>query len=177
MGRVAKTGRGAAMLAEMQEFSSFAPAEQRYICRALEVAAGSHSALRRWARDIDEARSIRNQARTYRRRDHVVRLLAEERYLEMAAPLTEISIFDLSQRQIRSFPAYRFLYERLIGGAVRPWLASSFGAAAVLPLLSPRHRGELIGTLAEDEVLRTDWPREEPVFFPRWVEMPVNIAA
>src|SRR3546814_9792322 len=82
----------------------------------------------------------------------------------MAAPLTEISIVDLSQRQIRSFPAYRFLYERLIGGAVRPWLASSFGAAAVLPLLSPRHRGELIGTLAEDEVLRTDWPREEPVF-------------
>src|SRR3546814_10467233 len=68
----------------------------------------------------------------------------------MAAPLTEISIFDLSQRQIRSFPAYRFLYERLIGGAVRPWLASSFGAASVLPLLSPRHRGELIGTLAED---------------------------
>ena len=56
-------------------------------------------------------------------------------------------------------------------------LASNFGAAAVLPLLSPRHRGELIGTLAEDEVLRTDWPREEPVFFPRWVEMPVNIAA
>src|SRR3546814_7315308 len=87
----------------MQEFSSFAPAEQRYICRALEVAAGSHSALRRWARDIDEARSIRNQARTYRWRDHVVRLLAEERYLEMAAHLTEISIFDLSQRQIRSF--------------------------------------------------------------------------
>src|SRR3546814_13094781 len=110
---------------------------------------------------IDEARSSRNQARTYRWRDHVVRLLAEERYLEMAAPLTEISIFDLSQRQIRSFPAYRFLYERLIGGAVRPWLASSFGAAAVLPLLSPRPRGELIGTLAEDEVLRTDWPREE----------------
>src|SRR3546814_11682340 len=72
------------MLVEMQEFSSFAPAEQRYICRALEVAAGSHSALRRWARDIDEARSIRNQARTYRWRDHVVRLLAEERYLEMA---------------------------------------------------------------------------------------------
>src|SRR3546814_6612900 len=54
-------------------------------------------------------------------------LFRSERYLEMAAPLTEISIFDLSQRQIRSFPAYRFLYERLIGGAVRPWLASSFG--------------------------------------------------
>src|SRR3546814_7604705 len=80
MGRVGKAGRGAAMLAEMQEFSSFAPAEQRYICRALEVAAGYHSALRRWARDIDEARSIRNQARTYRWRDHVVRLIAEERY-------------------------------------------------------------------------------------------------
>src|SRR3546814_9107818 len=120
-----------------------------------------------WSSDVCssdlEARSIRNQARTYRWRDHVVRLLAEERYLEMAAPLTEISIFDLSQRQIRSFPAYRFLYERLIGGAVRPWLASSFGEAAVLPILSPRHRGELIGTLAEAEVLGTDWPREEPV--------------
>src|SRR3546814_263093 len=94
--------------------------------------------LRRWARDIDEARSIRNQARTYRWRDHVVRLLAEERYLERATPFTEISIFDLSQRQIRSFAAYRFLYERLIGGAVRPWLASSLVAAAVLPLLSPQ---------------------------------------
>src|SRR3546814_9643170 len=76
-----------------------------------------------WSSDV--CSSDLNQARTYRWRDHVVRLLAEERYLEMAAPLTEISIFDLSQRQIRSFPAYRFLYERLIGGAVRPWLARS----------------------------------------------------
>src|SRR3546814_16790633 len=98
MGRVAKAGRGAAMLAEMQEFSSFAPAEQRYICRALEVAAGSHSALRRWARDIDEARSIRNQARTYRWRDNVVRMLAAERSLEMAAPLSEVRLLDLSTR-------------------------------------------------------------------------------
>src|SRR3546814_18556127 len=138
----------------MQEFSSFAPAEQRYICRALEVAAGSHSALRRWARDIDEARSIRNQARTYRWRDHVVRLLAEERYLEMAAPLTEVRIFDLSPRPIRPFPAYRFLYERLIGGQVLPWLVRRFGAAELLHLLAPHNSDELLGTLAEEPVLR-----------------------
>ena len=43
--------------------------------------------------------------------------------------LTTLSAFDLAQGRIDSFSAYRFLYERLLGAQVRPWLPAAFCAA------------------------------------------------
>ncbi|MDP5122979.1 MAG: hypothetical protein NWP84_03770, partial [Cyanobium sp. MAG_04] len=37
--------------------------------------------------------------------------------------------FDLSQERINSFSAFRFLYERLLGAAARPYLPAAFCAA------------------------------------------------
>ena len=56
------------------------------------------------------------------------------------APLVTISAFDLGQDRLASFGAYRFLYERLIGANVRPWLPGAFCAAAALPHLHPEKR-------------------------------------
>ena len=49
------------------------------------------------------------------------------------APLVTVSAFDLGQGRLTTFSAYRFLYERLIGAEVRPWLPSAFCSAAALP--------------------------------------------
>src|SRR3954452_6452881 len=54
------------MISEMKEFATFAAAEQRYIGRALDVAARGPDALTVWSRSRAEAASIRAQAKLYR---------------------------------------------------------------------------------------------------------------
>ena len=49
-------------ISEMREFASFAPCEQRYIRRSLDIALGRGDAEHRWARSGDEIASIRQQA-------------------------------------------------------------------------------------------------------------------
>ena len=49
--------------------------------------------------------------------------------------LVRLTAFDLAQEKITGFTAYRFLYERLLGAQVRPWLPGAFCAAAALPHL------------------------------------------
>jgi len=44
-----------------------------------------------------------------------------------------LTTFELSCSPIGGFAAYRFLYERLFGARVRPWLPAAFCAAAGLP--------------------------------------------
>ena len=68
------------------------------------------------------------------------------------------------------FAAYRFLYERLIGAAVRPWLPGAFCAAAALPHLHPERRRALLQSISEAAATAPGWSNREPVFFPEWVE-------
>ena len=42
-------------IAELREFASFAACEQRYIRRSLDIALDRGDAVKRWARDEDEA--------------------------------------------------------------------------------------------------------------------------
>ena len=53
-------------IAELREFASFEPCEQRYIKRSLDVGLGRHDAFTLWARDADESASIRSQYAAYR---------------------------------------------------------------------------------------------------------------
>ena len=52
-------------IAELREFASFAPGEQRYIKRSLDVGLGRQDAFKLWARDADERASIRSQYVAY----------------------------------------------------------------------------------------------------------------
>ena len=125
----------------MKEFGSFGKATQRYIRRSLDVAYGRRDPLECWARDEGEAASIRAQARLYKQLDHLRLQVPDDSGLDMIEPfigmLTTLSAFDLGQDRLPNFATYRFLYERLIGAASRPWLPSAFCAAAALPHLHP----------------------------------------
>jgi hypothetical protein len=163
------------MIAEMNEFGSFSAAEQRYIRRSLDVVRKGVDAEERWSRDGAETASIRLQARLYRTLIEVIRGtipddLAVDAATELMGPLMTLTAFDLSQGKIESFAAYRFLYERLLGPMVRPWLPSAYVAAAALPCLHPELRKNLLSAITAGEVAPNGWSGRDCVFAPEWVE-------
>ena len=165
---------GAVALAEMKEFGSFSKGTQRYIRRALDVGLDRRDAVKRWSRDPAEAASIRAQERVYRRLDHIRAYVPDDSGLDamepLMAPLIAMTAFDLGQDRLPDFAAYRFLYERLIGANVRPWLPAAFCAAAALPHLHPDRRRTLLQSISEAAATAPGWSNREPVFFPEWVE-------
>lgn len=169
-----KPAEGAMTLAEMKEFAGFAAATQRYIRRSLDVGLDRSDAMDRWSRDVVEAASIRAQAHMYDRLPEIRALVPDDSGLDamepFMAPLVTVSAFDLGQGRLTSFSAYRFLYERLIGAEVRPWLPAAFCAAAALPHLHPDLRRKLLQSISEAAATASGWSGRQPAFFPQWVE-------
>jgi hypothetical protein len=87
--------------------------------------------------------------------------------------LMQLTLYDLSQGAIESFSAYRFLYERLLGAEVRPWLPSAFCAASALPQIDPERRKDLLQSLSEAAATAPGWSTQAPCFYPEWVEKEV----
>lgn len=166
--------RGSWIFDEMREFAGFPAATQRYIRRSLDVGLGRRDALSRWSRDVGEAASIRAQERVYSRLDHIRAHVPDDSGLDEMEPmmgaLITVTAFDLGQDRLPDFASYRFLYERLIGAAIRPWLPGAFCAAAALPHLHPERRRALLQSISEAAATAPGWSNREPVFFPEWVE-------
>ena len=171
--RTSQPASGALLISEMKEFASFSKATQRYIRRSLDVAYGRRDAME-WARDEGEAASIRAQARIYKQLDSLRQHVPDDSGLDMIEPflgmLISLSAFDLGQDKLPDFASYRFLYERLIGAAVRPWLPGAFCAAAALPHLHPDRRRTLLQSISEAAATAPGWSNREPAFYPEWVE-------
>jgi len=169
-----KPAAGAMAIAEMKEFAGFSAATQRYVRRALDVGFDREDALERWSRDVVEAASIRAQSRLYERVPDIRAMVPDDSGLESVdhflGPLVTISAFDLGQGRLTTFSAYRFLYERLIGAPIRPWLPAAFCAAAALPHLHPEMRRKLLQSISEAAATASGWSTREPAFFPYWVE-------
>lgn len=169
-----KPAEGAMTLAEMKEFASFPAATQRYIRRSLDVGLDREDALLRWSRDVVEAASIRAQSHHYRRIHDLRTSVPDDSGLDAVepflAPLVTLSAFDLGQGRLHNFSAYRFLYERLVGAAVRPWLPGAFCAAAALPHLHPELRRKLLQSISEAAATASGWSSRQPAFYPHWVE-------
>jgi hypothetical protein len=174
MGTTSKPASGALALAELKEFASFNAAAQRYVRRSLDVAFDRGDAIALWSRDVIEAASIRAQRNAYACLPQLRSIVPAESGLThveaLMAPLIMISAFDLGQDRLSSFGSYRFLYERLIGAHVRPWLPSAFCAAASLPHLHPAKRRALLQSISETAATAPGWSTREPIFFPEWVE-------
>ncbi|WP_426267914.1 hypothetical protein [Sphingomonas sp. LHG3443-2] len=165
---------GALLLSEMKEFAGFPKATQRYIRRSLDIAFGRRDALECWARDEGEAASIRAQGRLYKQLDALRMQVPDDSGLDTIDPfmglLITVTAFDLGQDRIPNFAAFRFLYERLLGAAARPWLPAAFCAAAALPHLHPDRRRLLLQSISESAATAPGWSNREAVFWPEWVE-------
>ncbi|MFL6731281.1 MAG: hypothetical protein ACJ8EH_07400 [Sphingomicrobium sp.] len=169
--------RAIQMIDEMKEFATFSVPEQRYICRSLDVATRGAAATSRWSRGPADAANIKAQDKLYRTLLQVIRNSVPDdidiySMGEIIGQLITISAFDLSGGNIARFSAYRFLYERLLGPSVRPWLPSAFVGAAALPYLHPDLRKALLASLTADEAAAAGWSNSGPAFIPGWVDEP-----
>lgn len=171
---MATTGTASLTIAELREFASFTGCEQRYIKRSLDVGLGRQDAFKLWARTADETASIRSQYVVYQELKALRgRIPAESDYAGLESfmgKLLRVTAFDLAQDRIEGFSAYRFLYERLLGAEVRPFLPSAFCAAAALPQIRPDRRKHLLQSISEAAATAPAWSRSEPSFYPEWVE-------
>lgn len=174
IGRQTKRTNGESALDEMREFARFAGDTQRYIRRSLDIGLCRSNSAAIQARNAFEAASIREHARVYRRidrlRNHIPDNTGIEALEALMSPLVAMTAFDLVQGHLPCFASYRFLYERLLGASVRPWLASAFCAAAMLPNIHPEQRWQLLRSLGQADATAPGWSGREPVFFPEWVD-------
>ena len=165
---------GTTVLMEIMEFASFSEGTARYIRRSLDIGLGRRDAVSWWSRNEAESIVIQAQRHAYRRLGEIRRLITEQAPVQgtptFMAALIEISAFDLCHGWLTGFSSYRFLYERLLGAAVRPWLPTAFSAAASLPQIEPEDRIALRRSLGEEAIACTSWSRREALFVPEWVD-------
>jgi hypothetical protein len=171
---MANTGTASLTINELREFAGFSPSEQRYIKRSLDIGLGRQDAFKLWARDADEIASIRSQYVAYQDLKALRGTFPEECGFDglegFMGKLVRLTAFDLAQERLECFSAYRFLYERLLGAPVRPWLPSAFCAAAALPQIRPDRRKQLLHSISEAAATAPGWSNREPCFYPEWVE-------
>ncbi len=163
------------VLAEMREFAAFSASEQRYIRRSLDIGLGRNDAFRLWARNGEETASIRAQYVVYQDLKLLRRALvpseAPDALDAIMNPLLRVTSFDLAQERLAGFCAYRFLYERLLGAGIRPWLPAAFCGAAALPRIRPERRKGLLQSISEAAATAPGWSRRDPIFYPEYVEL------
>jgi hypothetical protein len=171
---MASAGTASLTIAELREFAGFSACEQRYIKRSLDVGLGRQDAFKLWARDAAETSSIRSQYVVYQDLKTLRGSVPQETGFEALegymGKLMRIAAFDLAQERITSFSAFRFLYERLLGADVRPFLPSAFCAAAALPQIRPEKRKFLLQSISEAAATAPGWSAREPSFYPEWIE-------
>jgi|SRR6185312_9416283 len=173
---MAKTGTASLTIAELREFAGFSEDEQRFIERSLDIGLGRADAFKSWGagRSRNGDASIRSQYLAYRQLKALGDALPCETTLDgleaFMGPLLKVTAQDLALEQIESFSAYRFLYERLLGAKVRPWLPAAFCAAAALPQIRPARRKVLLQSLSEAAATAPGWSDREPCFYPEKVE-------
>lgn len=171
---MANIATASATIAELREFASFAACEQQYIARSLDLGLGRQDPRRLPLRDAPEIASIRSQGRVYRDLEALrTQVPAESGFEDLEhflGRLIRIAAFDLAQDRLRCFSAFRFLYERLLGPQVRPFLPSVFCAAAALPQIRPEKRKLLLQSISEAAATAPAWSARAPSFFPESIE-------
>ena len=171
---MANTGMASLAIAELREFAGFTPCEQRYIKRSLDVGLGRQDAFKLWARDAGENASIRSKYVMYQELKVLRGAIPGENSLDaiesFVGKLVRLTAFDLAQDKLTGFSSFRFLYERLLGADVRPWLPSAFCAASALPQIKPERRKKLLQSISEAAATAPGWSTREPAFFPEWVD-------
>ena len=161
-------------IGEMREFAAFAPCEQRYIKRSLDIGLARCDAFKLWGRTEAENVAIRRQYVAYQDLKVLRDMVPQEGTMgeieRFIGKLVRMAAFDLAQERLASFSAFRFLYERLLGAEARPYLPAAFCAAAALPMIRPQQRKILLQSLSEAAATAPGWSDRSPCFYPEYVE-------
>jgi hypothetical protein len=120
---------------------------------------------------LREGGMIHQQAQMYGSIERMRAQLAGRRSMSdsaFLALLIELTRYDLDVGELDGFVPYRFLYERLLGAPVRPWLPGAFGAVALTVKLKVAHRIALLASL--EQAIAGRWSDREPSFYPERVD-------
>ena len=171
---MATVGTTSLTISEMREFAAFEACEQRYIKRSLDIGLARGDAFKLWGRNEDENTAIRRQYVAYQDLKTLRVLIPQEGALaeveRFIGKLVRMAAFDLEQDQLDCFSSFRFLYERLLGAEVRPYLPATFCAAAALPTIRPDRRKMLLQSLSEAAATAPGWSNAQPSFYPEYIE-------
>ena len=171
---MATTRTSSLSISEMREFASFTADEQAFITRGLHVFMGRGDAFKAWGQESGGSASVRAQYIAYRKLRGLVNPIPDQQALDgvgtFIGALIPITAQDLALGKIRSFSAYRFLYERILGAEARPFLPSAFLGAAALPQIQPCLRKTLLQSLSEAAATAPGWSVSQPAFFLERIE-------
>lgn len=171
--------RGKTSIAEMKEFGSFTKKAQRYIRQSLDVAFKRGDPVLTWGRNDVERMNIQTQIHNYNLLLGRIRLRLQRsgkveigQVEHVMGPLVAIATFDLSMGCIPHFGVFRFLYERLFGAEVRPWLPAVYVAAAAIPVVEGSIRIAHLRSISEVACRAEpdEWSKDDPEFMPEWVD-------
>ena len=172
---MATTNTTSLSIAEMREFANFTACEQRFIRRNLDIGLGRCDAFKLWARNAGENVDIRKQYVAYQDLKGLRHAIPETDAGESISPfigqLSRLAAFDLAQERLDGFSPFRFLYERLLGAEIRPWLPSAFCAGAAMPHLRPARRKLMLQSLSEAAATAPAWSTRAPSFYPEYVDL------
>jgi hypothetical protein len=155
----------------MAQFASFPEATRHYISEAL-VMGLTKPGEKPWV-----ANTLWESAAKLARMDvyHSIPVVREriaakgyqlETWSDEFGLLHRYAQFDLQHEEMSDFPAFVFLYERLLGPAIRPWLLSIYLAAAGSPLLTEKGRERAISGITMSDVAHDFVHAPTPRYFP-----------
>ena len=174
MTTLTKSTTGAQALGELQEFAGFPAETQRLIRLALQARFGCPETLLEGAVSVEEACSLRARIAFYAKLEAIKEAIPVDDDISSVTTLlcwlVPLTVFDIAHRDLNSFSAYRFLYERLLGAAVRPWLLGAFCTAAAHPQLHPEHRRQLLQSINAGNCGAQGWSIREAVFHPQTID-------
>lgn len=157
-------------VSEFKEYSGFKPEEQVYI--ALALAQAGFAAAAAAQKHAQEAPPL--AAKTFEMRSRIPDDSDLTRLSPFMGEMIDVTTRHLSGGELKSFSSYRFLFERLLGAPVRPWLPAAFCGAAAMPALKPLHRRHLLQSISEAAATAPGWSLSEPVFYPTPVTLELN---
>ena len=161
-------------IGEMREFAGFTPGEQRYIKRSLDIGLARCNAFKLWGTCESENAAIRGQYVAYQDLKTLRAMIPAEGTMgeveRFVGKLIRMAVFDLKAEHLKSFSAFRFLYERLLGAEARPYLPAAFCAASALPQVRPSQRKVLLQSLSEAAATAPAWSDAVPGFYPEFIE-------
>jgi hypothetical protein len=156
---------------EMAQFAAFPQPTRDYICRALalgreELNQGGVLTGSAWDIACELARRDMYFSLPMVRESLARKGFQLETWTTEFGLLHRYAQFDLQFSEMRDFGAFTFLYERLIGPAVRPWLLSIYLAAAASPKLVEEAREEAIARVTSYDVGNCIVDTPIPIYFP-----------
>lgn len=164
---------------EQEEFSQFDLDTQQFITCSLLLATSPEEGLPLAARNLGGPVALA-QADIYRMlegaRSKLPKSFAQWEMVEFFGYALAPSAFDLSLGKLTAFDAYRFLYERILGGGARPWLPSLYIAAATAPSVPRDISRRAVEQFPWEAEIDRDWHTLDPLFMPGFdaVEPPLS---